>query len=111
MLEKLKEINSKRSVEKISMVLIIVAILHLLNVFAVYYSTKLNLSNPLIPKCLAFEIFNPYAEKGFILAFGLLIATFSKFLKQNLIVITICLLILVLYYLTGFEPNFEEYPK
>lgn len=111
MFKKLKEINSKSSIEKISKVLIIVAILHLLNVFAVYYSTKLNLSNPLIPKYLAFEIFNPYAKKGFILTFGLLVATFAKFLKQNLIVITICILIIVLYYLTSFKPNFDEYPK
>ena len=108
MLEKLKEINSKTSVVKISNVLIIIAILHLLNVFAVYYSTNLNVSNPLIPKCFAFEIFNPYAEKGFILTFGLLIASSLKFFKQNLIAILICFLVIALYYFTNFEPNFAH---
>lgn len=67
MFEKLNSINRKKNVEKSSNVLLIVAILLLLNIFAVYFSTKLNLTNPLIPKCLAFEIFEPYAVKRIIL--------------------------------------------
>ena len=111
MLEKLKEINRKSNVEKISNVLITLALLLLVNVFAVYYSTKLNLTNPLITKYLAFEIFAPYAVKGFILTLGLLIATSLKFFKQNLIAIVICLLVIALYYFTNFEPNFARYQK
>jgi hypothetical protein len=111
MLEKLKEINRKSRVEKISNVLILFIILLLLNIFAVYYSTKLNLDNPLIPQHLTFEIFDPYAVKGFILTFGLLIATSLKFFKQNLIAIVMCVLVIVLYYFTSFEPNFTEYKK
>ena len=111
MLEKLKEINRKSIVEKTLNILIILVLLLLLNVFAVYYSTKLNLTNPLIPKYLAFEIFNPYATKGIILTFGLLIAITLKFFKQNLIAIIICFLVIALYYFTSFEPNFTEYQK
>ena len=110
-LEKLKEINQKRSVEKTSNVLILLVIILLLNIFAVYYSTKLNLTNPLIPKYLAFEIFDPYAAKGIILTFGILIATTLKFFKQNLITIIVCLVVIALYYFTSFEPNFTEYQK
>ncbi|MEN9929508.1 MAG: hypothetical protein RLZZ231_1429, partial [Bacteroidota bacterium] len=61
MLEKLKEINRNISIEKTSNSLIMLALLHLLNIFAFYYKTKLNLINPLIPKYLAFELFEPYA--------------------------------------------------
>lgn len=111
MLEKLKEINRKSNVEKVSSILIILALVHLLNVFAFYYKTKFNLENPLIPKYLAFELFEPYAVKGLILIIGLLIATLSKFLKQNLIAIIICTIAFVLYYLTSFEPNFTAYQK
>lgn len=111
MLEKLKEINRKSNIEKISNVLIILTFVYLLSVFCVYYKTKLNLVNPLIPKSLAFEIFDPYATKGFILTFGLLIGTSLKFFKQNLIAIVICIIVIVLYYFTSFEPNFTEYQK
>lgn len=111
MIDNLREINRKSIIVKISNILITIVILLLLNVFAVYYSTKLNLTNPLIPKYLAFEIFAPYAVKGFILTLGLLIATSLKFFKQNLIAIVICLLVIVLYIFTAFEPNFAEYQK
>ena len=40
MLEKLKEINRNASTEKTASVLIILALLHLINVFAFYYKTK-----------------------------------------------------------------------
>lgn len=111
MLEKLKEINRINSIEKTSKVLILIVIFHLLRVFAVYYETKLHLSNPLIPKYLAFEIFNPYAEKGFILTLGLLFAITLKFFKQNFIVMVVCFVIIIFYHLTTFKPNFTEYIK
>ena len=111
MFEKLKEINKKNSVEKGSSVLLILVLFHLLNVFLFYYKTKLNLENPLIPRCLAFELFDPYATKGIILTFGLLIATILKFFKQNLIVVLICAVTIAFYYFTSFEPNFAEYQK
>ena len=111
MLEKLKEINRNVSTEKTASILIILALLHLINVFAFYYKTKLNLANPLIPKYLAFELFEPYAVKGIILTIGILIASFLKFFKQNLIVILVCAMIILLYYLTSFEPSFAEYQK
>jgi|GEM_PF-3515573 len=111
MLEKLKEINRNVSAEKTASYLIIFALLHLINVFAFYYKTKLNLANPLIPKYLAFELFEPYAVKGIILTIGISIATFLKLFKQNLLVILVCTLIIALYYFTSFQPNFSEYQK
>ena len=111
MLEKLKEINRNVSTEKAASGLTILALLHLINVFAFYYKTKLNLANPLIPKYLAFELFEPYAVKGIILTIGILIATFLKLFKQNLLVILVCILIIAFYYLTSFEPSFAEYKK
>lgn len=109
MFEKLNLINRQKNIEIIANVLTLVALLLLINVFVVYYSTKLNLSNPLIPKCLAFEIFEPYALKGSILIIGLLLATILKMFKQHLFVVLICLLIIALYYLTHFESNLSEY--
>jgi hypothetical protein len=111
MLEKLKEINRNVSTEKAASGLTILALLHLINVFTFYYKTKLNLANPLIPKYLAFELFEPYAVKGIILTIGILIATFLKLFKQNLLVILVCILIIAFYYLTSFEPSFAEYQK
>jgi hypothetical protein len=111
MFEKLQVINSKKSIERISNIFLIFLIFHLLFVFAVYNSTKFNFNNPLLPKYLAFEVFAPYAEKGLIISFGLLITTILKFFKQNLFIIIICLIIILVYYFTGFEPNFTEYKK
>jgi hypothetical protein len=108
MLEKLKEINRNISIEKTSNSLIMLALLHLLNIFAFYYKTKLNLINPLIPKYLAFELFEPYAIKGVILTIGISIATFLKFFKQNLLIILVCIILFAMYYLTSFEPSFAE---
>ncbi len=109
MLQKLNEINTKSSVIKISNVALLLVIGLLLNIFVVYYATKLNLANPLIPKYLAFEIFYPYAIKGLILTIGLLIATTLKIFKQNFLVIVICVLVIAAYYFTSFAPNLEEY--
>ena len=85
------------------------ALLHLLNVFIFYFQTKLNFQNPLLPKYLAYEIFEPYAIKGIILTLGITTVTILKFFKLNLIIILICVLLIVLYYFTSFEPKFVEY--
>ena len=111
MFNKLNEINKKKNIEKIANVFMLMLIFHLLFIFAIYYSTKFNFQNPLIPKYLAFEVFAPYAQKGLIITLGLLIVTILKFLRQNLIIILICLLIIAIYYGTSFEPNFAEYQK
>jgi cell division protein FtsW (lipid II flippase) len=111
MLEKLKEINRKSSVGKSLNILILLLILHLIFIFTVYYSTKFNYNNPLIPKYLVFEVFAPFAEKGLIIAIGLLVIIPLKNFKQNLIAIVICLIVIALYYFTSFEPNFAEYQK
>jgi uncharacterized membrane protein len=111
MFNKLNEINKKKNIEKIANAFMLILIFHLLFIFTIYYSTKFNFQNPLIPKYLAFEVFAPYAQKGLIITLGLLIVTILKFLRQNLIIILICLLIIAIYYLTSFEPNFAEYQK
>ena len=106
MLEKLKEVNRNRSTEITAKVLIVLTILYLLSIFCVYFQTKLNLTNPLIPKYLITGIFDPYATKGIILTIGLLVATILQFFKQNLITILVCVIALTLYYITTFEANF-----
>jgi hypothetical protein len=111
MFNKLNEINKKKNIEKIANAFMLILIFHLLFIFTIYYSTKFNFQNPLIPKYLAFEVFAPYAQKGLIITLGLLIVTILKFLRQNLIIILICLLIIAIYYLTSFEPNFADYQK
>lgn len=111
MLEKLKEINNKKSSIRTSNCLIILLFLHLLFIFMIYCTTKLSYRNPLIPKYLAFEVFAPYAEKGLIITIGLLIVMPLKFFKQNLLSIIVCLILIALYYFTSFEPNFTAYQK
>jgi hypothetical protein len=111
MSQKLNQINNSKRVFQISNWLIILLILHLLFIFLIYYTTKLNYKNPLIPKYLAFEVFAPYAQKGLIITFGLLIVMPLKFLKQNLLIIIICSILIALYYFTSFEPDFSEYQK
>jgi hypothetical protein len=111
MLEKVNEINIEKNCKKIANVILILLILHLLFIFLIYYSTALIYKNPFIPKYLAFEIFAPYAKKGVILTLGVLIATILKMFKQNLFVILVCLLSILVYYLTNFEPDFTDYKK
>ncbi|WP_445452926.1 hypothetical protein [Flavobacterium sp. 25HG05S-40] len=106
MFEKLKEINRNRNTELTAKILIVLTIFHLLSVFCIYYKTKMNLTNPLIPKYLVYGIFEPYIPKGFILTIGLLIATILKFVKQNLIVIVVCAIVIVAYHLTSFKADF-----
>lgn len=109
MFKKLKEINQKNNIERISGILVIVAMILLLNVFTVYYKTKLNLTNPLIPKYLIDGVFAPYALKGIILSCGILAATILKFFRQNLAAIIFCAIAIILYYFTSFEPDFSDY--
>ena len=111
MLKKLIEINKKIGFEKIANAFLLILIFHLLFVFAIYYSTKFNFQNPLIPKIIGLEIFAPYAQKGLIITFGLLISTIFKFLKQDLFVILICLIVISFYYFTSFEADFSAYQK
>jgi type IV secretory pathway VirB3-like protein len=47
--------------------------------------------------------------KGTILSIGIVLATIFKIFKQNLFAIFICVIIIALYYLTSFDPNFTEY--
>lgn len=108
---KIKELNNSENLEKASKILILISIFLLITIFAKYYQTKMNLQNPLIPKYLAFEIFNPYSQKGFILTVGLFFSLSAKFLKQNIISVIICIIIIAIYFLTSFEPNFTEYNK
>lgn len=111
MIKKLNDINASNNIEKISKILILTITFLLVTIFAKYYQTKMNLQNPLIPEYLAFEIFNPYSQKGFILTIGLFLSLTAKFLKQNLISVIICIVIIAAYFLTSFEPNFTEYNK
>lgn len=105
MLEKLREVNRSRSTEIAAKVLIVLTIIYLLSVFCFYFQTKLNITNPLIPKYLITYVFDPYAFKGLILTIGLLIAVILKFVKQNLPVIIVCAIVIMLYHLTSFIPN------
>lgn len=111
MFQKLNEINKKKAFELIANAFLLILIFHLLFIFAIYYSTKFNYQNPLIPKIIALEIFAPYAQKGLIITFGLLLSTIFKFLKLNLIVILICLIVIFFYYFTSFEADFSAYQK
>lgn len=111
MIPQYREINQNKKNSITANVLLIILILHLLFVFAVYFSTKLVFQNPLLPKYIAFETFAPYALKGLIVTFGLLTAILLKFLKQNLIVIVICIIVITIFYCTPFEPDFTPYQK
>lgn len=111
MLEKLNSLNNKKQVEVVSNILIMVLIFHLIYIFKVYYATKFNFSNPLIPKYLAFEVFAPFAQKGLSTTLGLVLIMPLKFFKQNFIVVLISLLILAIYYATSFEPDFSQFQK
>jgi hypothetical protein len=93
------------------MFLILLLILLLVSIFAHYHSTKLNLTNPLIPKYIAFEIFEPYPQKGFIISIGLFVALALKFLKQNLLSLIVCSIIICVYIFTNFNPDFSNYTK
>ena len=109
MIKKLNAINESTKIKMIYKALILIVNLLLISIFAIYFSTKMNFANPLIPKFLAFEVFYPYSQKGLVLAIGLFFALVSKFLKQNLITIIICIIVILIYCVSSFQPNFTEY--
>lgn len=111
MLEKLNLLNNKKQTIILANALILLLIFHLLYIFSVYYSTKFNFNNPLIPKYLAFEVFAPFAKKGLFITLGLLLILPLKFFKQNFFVAVLCIITFVIYYLTSFEPDFSEFQK
>ncbi len=65
--------------------------------FSQYYSMKLNLINPLIPKDLVQKLVKPYLIKGIILLSGLAIIIVSTFYKQNLIALVLAILLITYY--------------
>lgn len=109
MKKKIIELNKSNKIDKISIGIILVINLFLVSIFAQYYSTKLNLTNPLIPKYLAFEIFEPYALKGFITSIGLLFTLILRFLKQNLFSLIIGIIIICIYIFTNSIPDYSQY--
>ncbi len=97
-INKLSEINQLKSTNIISIGLILYINIFIISIFAQYYTNKLNLNNPLIPKELVTVMFEPYAKKGFILAGGLPIILVLKFLKQNLLVIIGAIILIAICY-------------
>lgn len=111
MLEKLNSLNNIKKIELASNVLIILLIFHLLYIFTVFYSTKLNLENPLIPQQILIAVFAPFAQKGIFITLGLLLILPLKFFKQNFFVVVLCIITFAIYYLTSFEADFSEFQK
>lgn len=65
-------------------------------IFASYYRTRWNLSNPLIPKELADYAFWPFALKGLILSVGLPLALAFRLSGQNVASVVVSLISLAL---------------
>ncbi|PKP14598.1 MAG: hypothetical protein CVU07_14055 [Bacteroidetes bacterium HGW-Bacteroidetes-23] len=111
MLEKLNSFNNKKQTIILANALILLLIFHLLYIFAVFYSTKFNFSNPLIPQEIVIEVFAPFAQKGIFITLGLLLILPLKFFKQNFFVVVLSIITFAIYYLTSFQPDFSEFQK
>ena len=99
--KKIDRINQLRITEGFSIGFIVFLNLILVSIFAKFYQIKFNLDNPLIPKDLIVLAFEPYAKKGVIVSCGLLIVLTLKFLKQNLFVIIVSLILISIYLFTN----------
>ena len=70
--------------------------------FAQYYSIKLNLTNPLIPKTLVQMIFENYMKKAITLFIGLLLILILTFYKKNVIAFALSVIIIGYYIISNF---------
>ena len=94
---KIIELNQSKKIKILTNVGAALIVLFALATFAQYYSTKLNLTNPLIPEYLVEMHTKPYLIKGTLLLAGLISIAILKYLKKNLFAFAIAILIVAYY--------------
>ncbi|WP_158611967.1 hypothetical protein, partial [Flavobacterium macacae] len=95
---RIEKYNESKAIKGIIYACISLVILFAGATFAQYYSTKLNLTNPLIPEDLVQMSLKPYLIKGIILVSGLVGVFALTFYKRNILALVLAI-ILIVYYL------------
>lgn len=67
-----------------------------------YNATKLNLTNPLLPKILLDKLFENYIKKTLTLFIGLLLVLALTFYKKNVFAFALSIIIIAYYILSNF---------
>ena len=94
----LEKYNQSKVVKVFTYFCIALILLFILATLAQYYSTKLNLTKPLIPENLVQILIRPYLIKAIILIFGLVAIFTLNFLKKNALAFLLAI-ILISYYI------------
>lgn len=94
----LVKLNNSKGINISTNIISAFVLLFAIATFAQYYSTKLNLDNPLIPEYLVEMSTTPYLKKGIILIVGLLLIVILKSFKKNIIAFSLAIL-LVIYFI------------
>ena len=94
---KIERYNQSKTIKLATYVCVALIVSFTVATFAQYYSTKLNLTNPLIPEYLVQMSIKPYLIKGTILIIGLLGIFTLNFYKKNLFGFALASLLIIYY--------------
>ena len=94
---KFEKYNQSKTITISTYVCVALLLLFVVATFAQYYSTKLNLTNPLIPEYLVQMSIKPYLIKGAILISGLLGIFVLNFYKKNMLAFALAILLITYY--------------
>lgn len=92
-------LNKKREIKIISLLVLIFMIILILSAFSEILSNNLNLDNPLISKELKLEMKDSYRTYFLISTITLIPVLILRFLKQNLIALILGIVMIGIYYL------------
>ncbi|MBD0725924.1 hypothetical protein B6A10_12105 [Flavobacterium sp. L1I52] len=94
---KIEKYNQSKTIKITTCIFVILILVFIISTFARYYSTKLNLTNPLIPKYLVEMSIRPFLKKGIILISGLFGVLALSFLKKNLLAFILGLIVITYF--------------
>jgi len=95
---KFEKYNQSKKIKVATYISIVIILFFLFITYLRYNSTKLNLTNPLIPKYLVEISIRPFIIKGIILISGLLGIIILTYVKKNLFALILAIVI-ILYYI------------
>lgn len=92
---KFEKYNQSKKIKVATYISIVIILFFLLITYLRYNSTKLNLTNPLIPEYLVEISIKPFIIKGIILISGLLGIIILNYFKRNLFALILAIVIIM----------------
>lgn len=96
-MNKIEKYHQSKAIKLATYACVALIVLFAVVTFSQYYSTKLNLTNPLIPEYLVQMSIKPYLIKGAILITGILGIFALIFYKKNLFGFALAIFLIIYY--------------